>query len=300
MKKVRIAEWSELQPASPAYALVANVDLVIVRWREEDAVSVLYGRCKHRGALMSDGMVSGDNLVCGVHYWDYQYRTGVSSYNNEERLEKFTSWIEDGGVWVDEDEIVAWERNNPQAYDRDAYQGLYADLHGTAQEPHTSVIRQLAAHGLERSGHHGPMTAMGVPGPELPPWSDIQFVTAQLARLPKLDDVPVGSDLVIGPNARRPLVLDIPIFVSDMSFGALSEEAKIALATGAEMAGTGICSGEGGMLPEERPRTAGTFTNSRPPASGSRWIYSRGSRHFTSRRDKERRPAPADTFPVKR
>jgi glutamate synthase domain-containing protein 2 len=37
-----------------------------------------------------------------------------------------------------------------------------------------------------------------------------------------------------------------------MSFGALSEEAKIALSKGAEMAGTGICSGEGGMLPEEQ------------------------------------------------
>ena len=37
-----------------------------------------------------------------------------------------------------------------------------------------------------------------------------------------------------------------------MSFGALSEEAKIALSKGAELAGTGICSGEGGMLPEEQ------------------------------------------------
>ena len=37
-----------------------------------------------------------------------------------------------------------------------------------------------------------------------------------------------------------------------MSFGALSEEAKITLATGAELVGTGICSGEGGMLPEEQ------------------------------------------------
>jgi len=58
--------------------------------------------------------------------------------------------------------------------------------------------------------------------------------------------------LVIGPNAKKPLVLKIPLFVSDMSFGALSEEAKTALAKGAELAGTGICSGEGGMLPEEQ------------------------------------------------
>ncbi len=93
---------------------------------------------------------------------------------------------------------------------------------------------------------------MGVPAPELPRWHDIQFVTAQLARAPQLDDVEVGTKLVVGPKAARPLALDIPILVSDMSFGALSEEAKVALARGAERAGTGICSGEGGMLPEEQ------------------------------------------------
>ena len=45
-----------------------------------------------------------------------------------------------------------------------------------------------------------------------------------------LDDVPVGTDVVIGPRAKKPLHLAIPLFVSDMSFGALSEEAKVALA----------------------------------------------------------------------
>ena len=66
------------------------------------------------------------------------------------------------------------------------------------------------------------------------------------------DDAVVATELVIGPRARRPLTLQMPLLVSDMSYGALSEEAKIALATGAEAAGTGICSGEGGMLPAEQ------------------------------------------------
>lgn len=69
----------------------------------------------------------------------------------------------------------------------------------------------------------------------------------------------VASELVIGPEAKKPLVLKIPLFVSDMSFGALSEEAKVALATGAELAGTGICSGEGGMLPEEQEANSRYF-----------------------------------------
>jgi nitrite reductase/ring-hydroxylating ferredoxin subunit len=77
----RVATWSELDDRVPAYALVGGVDLVVIRYDEE--VSVLYGRCLHRGALLSDGHVEGHDLICGVHGWDYRYDTGVSSYKNE-------------------------------------------------------------------------------------------------------------------------------------------------------------------------------------------------------------------------
>jgi glutamate synthase domain-containing protein 2/CDGSH-type Zn-finger protein len=122
----------------------------------------------------------------------------------------------------------------------------------TPEEPMVAEIHRLAREGLSKTGHHGAVAAMGVPRGELPRWEDIQLVTAQLATKPLADDAEVGTELVIGPNARKPLRLEIPIFVSDMSFGALSEEAKVALARGADLAGTGICSGEGGMLPAEQ------------------------------------------------
>ena len=250
--RTKVAVWSELSDQEPRHALVENVDLVIVKYGEQ--VSVLYGRCLHRGALMADGSIEGHNLICGVHDWDYRLDTGVSEYNNAERLYKFNAWIDtnDDAVYVDKQEIADWHAKNPQAYQRDEYLGQYQDLHGTPEEPHTKYIQELAKDGLKKFGHHGPMSAMGVPSTELPKWDDIQIITGQLARLPHLDDQSVGTDCVIGPGAKKPLHLKIPIFVSDMSYGALSEEAKVALAMGAEQAGTGICSGEGGMLPEEQ------------------------------------------------
>jgi methylamine---glutamate N-methyltransferase subunit C len=122
----------------------------------------------------------------------------------------------------------------------------------TPEEPTVAFIHELAKDGLSKMGHHGPMTSMGVPRNQLPAWDDLQIMTAQMATKPLMEDREVDTELVIGPGAGKPLRLKIPLFVSDMSFGALSEEAKIALARGAEMAGTGICSGEGGMLPEEQ------------------------------------------------
>jgi glutamate synthase domain-containing protein 2 len=267
VNKIQIASWEDLKPLEPAYALVSGVDLVVLRWADEHQASVLYGRCMHRGALLSDGHVEGKNLICGVHGWDYCYKTGISSYNSAERQKRFQSWVEDGGVWVDEDEIKAWERDNPQPYDREAYQGLYQDFHGGPEEPHYKYIQHLAEFGLSKLGHHGRVSAMGVPRDQLPLWDDIQILTAQLHKVPLLDDDPVGTGVVIGPNAKNPLKLDIPLFVSDMSYGALSEEAKTALAKGAELAGTGICSGEGGMLPDEQ-------------ASNSRYFYELASARF--------------------
>ncbi len=112
---------------------------------------------------------------------------------------------------------------------------------------------------------------MGVPRDRLPKWDDLQFVVGQLHKLPLLDEVPVGTGLVIGPNAAKPLSLDIPLFVSDMSFGALSEEAKVALSKGADLAGTGICSGEGGMLPEEQAANARYFYELASARFGFSW-----------------------------
>lgn len=137
----------------------------------------------------------------------------------------------------------------------------------TPEEPTVARIHELARDGLSKLGHHGEMGSMGVPRKDLPHWDDIQILPAQMARKPLLDDAPVATSVTLGPRAQKPLTLEIPLFVSDMSYGALSEEAKTALSRGAELAGTGICSGEGGMLPEEH-------------AENSRYFYELASAKF--------------------
>src|SRR4051812_4693862 len=249
----------------PIGASVEGIDLVVIR--RGDDHSVLYGRCAHRGALLADGHVDGDNLLCGLHGWDYRIDTGVSAYNNAESLEKFTSWLDGDRLLVDGNEVADYLMSHPQPFDPDVYQGYYHDPHGVPEEPFVGYIHELAANGLTKTGHHGPVSAMGVSREQLPEWDSIQFVTAQLARLPLLDEVEIGTEVCIGPNADKPMWLDIPIFVTDMSFGALSQEAKTALARGAELAGTAICSGEGGMLPEEQ-------------AESSRYLYELASARF--------------------
>ena len=86
----------------------------------------------------------------------------------------------------------------------------------------------------------------------MPNWDDILLLGAQLNPAPLNDGDFVETKTVIGKHAKKPMVLESPVYISHMSFGALSKEVKVALAKGSAMAKTAMCSGEGGILPEER------------------------------------------------
>jgi methylamine---glutamate N-methyltransferase subunit C len=266
---VSVCKLNELSDRKPAYAMVEGLDLVVIKYDEN--VSVMYGRCLHRGALLSDGFVDGDNLICGLHYWDYRVDTGVSEYNNEEALYKFKTFIEQSKVFIDKEEVISFLKDHPQPFQRDQYLGQYADTHPEETEPFNQYILDLARNGLKKYGHHGPSAAMGVDRNMLPKWENIQYLPAQLYKRPLMDDESVNTRVTIGSKARKPLVLDMPVFVSDMSFGALSREAKISLAKGAEMAGTGVCSGEGGMLLDEQANNSKYFYELASAQFGFEW-----------------------------
>ena len=143
----KLIEFKTLKEKEPTHSKVLKTDLVVIRYGEE--VSVLYGRCLHRGALLGDGYIAGDNLICGVHGWDYRFDTGVSEYNNQEVLYKFKTEIKDGYVFVDLDECHEFEKNNPSPFNESEYLGRYADTHPQPEEPYTSYIKELAKNGLK-------------------------------------------------------------------------------------------------------------------------------------------------------
>ena len=133
-------------------------------------------------------------------------------------------------------------------YEISSREGAASDLEydkSTARSDETcrymKEIHEMAVSGKSISAAMG--TQMQMPG-----FDDILLLGAQLDPMPLNDD---DTSVVIGKNARKPLVLENPVYVSHMSFGALSKESKVALAKGSALAHSAMCSGEGGMLPEE-------------------------------------------------
>lgn len=117
-------------------------------------------------------------------------------------------------------------------------------LDSSASEAEMSYIQQIATSGETVIEPAGAQT-------NLSPWSDILVLAAQLSRQPLTSSQPVNSEVVIGPNAKKPLTLESPLIVSHMSYGALTGETKVNIAKGAKQAHSAVGSGEGGLYEPE-------------------------------------------------
>lgn len=85
------------------------------------------------------------------------------------------------------------------------------------------------------------------------PWEKVLLNPKQLFQLPSEDPNQINTQTVIGPQAGKPLNLDIPIMITGMSYGAsVSLPFKVALAKGASKAGTATNTGESAVTDEER------------------------------------------------
>lgn len=88
--------------------------------------------------------------------------------------------------------------------------------------------------------------------PDLDP---ITFIPAQTDPFAVSSEDEVDMAVTIGPKAKRPMHIEMPLMISGMGYGVgVSEEVRLALATAANKSGTAINSGEGGILPEELER----------------------------------------------
>ncbi len=95
------------------------------------------------------------------------------------------------------------------------------------------------------------ISAMGTTNPVVS-WEEILILGNQLNPPPLLESEDVSLKTVIGKKAKKPMVIESPVYITHMSFGALSKRAKISLAKGSAAVKTAMCSGEGGILPEEK------------------------------------------------
>lgn len=252
---VTVLDAAELPPDRPVTVRVNERDLALVRCTRGDLPHAVDNRCRHRGGQLGDGSVRGENIVCPLHGYDYDLHSGISRFDTSERIAVYPVRVHRGEIQVDADEVPQL----PFAHD-EGYLQRWARPKDNEIE-HYGYLQALR-------GGAPPVSAMGTELPRLPLWRDILLLPGQLHRPPLLANEPVSLTTTLGRRAARPLELELPFFISHMSFGALSASAKRALARTAHQLGTAIGSGEGGMLEAERD------------AAGERYIFEMASGYF--------------------
>lgn len=234
---VEVLKTNQLEESKGTTVYVNERDLALYKY--EGQFYALDNTCLHRGGQLGDGTMDGPNVICPLHGWDYDVKTGVSRYEPKEVIATYPVRVEGDRVLIDADSVP------PKPRFKGEYLGLYARRHDALESEMTDI------HSMAK-GRHEKVEPMGSEQRNYPSFEHLYFLPGQLAVLPLLDHEEVDTTTIIGPKARKPLRLRAPIYVSHMSFGALSKEAKMALAKGSALFGTIMCSGEGGMLPESR------------------------------------------------
>lgn len=234
-----VPEAAALGPNGSTTIVVNGTDLALCR--DDDGVYyALSNRCPHRLGQIGDGHVENGRAICPLHGWDFDLRTGISPYNPSDRLQTFPCRMHEGTLQIDAETVPT----TPISGFLREYQGRWRRFVDDV-ESDFDALQHFARYGA------GEVEAMRTTR-DVPTFEALQFRPAQLAHLPLLDEDPVSLGVDLGARSGQPLHLEMPVLISHMSFGAISREAKVALARASSAAGIAICSGEGGMHPEER------------------------------------------------
>jgi glutamate synthase domain-containing protein 2 len=96
-----------------------------------------------------------------------------------------------------------------------------------------------------------PLTSMGSLKKMPLSLQDLHFLPAQVSKIPLNMDEKVNTEVIIGPQADKPLEVSSPIIFSGMSYGAVSKKVRLILASVASKLNFAVNSGEDVVLPEE-------------------------------------------------
>ena len=241
---VALVDFGKIDPIP----LILGVGVFILRffvWKKTHPSSSVKSSSVTSESMTSSG---GDQYVCGICQWVYDESKG----DPDGGIAPGTRWEDIPASWkcpvcgVGKNDFTHIIRKvGSVTQEGISYLGKY-ERTSDELEGDFRTIFEKAVNGKEE------ISAMGTKKNWRNLFEDIVFLPAQLARR-VYDEHELSPDLsiVIGPNAKSPITLKVPFYVSHMSFGSMSREAKIALAKGSKSAGTMICGGEGGLLQDE-------------------------------------------------
>ena len=100
MPRVKVLDVAALAPGQPALVSVDGRDVAL--FRRGDEVLAVGNECPHQGGSLCDGWVEGDIVVCPLHGWEFDMRSGACMTVPGEGVPRYATTVEDGAIYLEE------------------------------------------------------------------------------------------------------------------------------------------------------------------------------------------------------
>jgi len=91
-----------LDEIEPGRGVVRHVDgAEVALMRDGGEVFAVGNECPHRGGQLGDGRVEGGRVICALHGWDFDLKTGISPYNPADAIPVYATRVRDGVAEVE-------------------------------------------------------------------------------------------------------------------------------------------------------------------------------------------------------
>jgi nitrite reductase (NADH) small subunit len=99
---MKVLALSELPSGKGVLVAVNGHDVVV--FRKGDEILAIGNDCPHQGGSLCDGWAEGEIVICPVHGWEFDMRSGACMTVPGESLPRYTASVEDGAVYLEETE----------------------------------------------------------------------------------------------------------------------------------------------------------------------------------------------------
>jgi len=102
MPRVKVLDVADLSPGKPALVTLDDRDVAVIR--RGDEILAIGNECPHQGGSLCDGWVEGDIVICPLHGWEFDLRSGACMTVPGESVPRYTATVADGAIYVEEAE----------------------------------------------------------------------------------------------------------------------------------------------------------------------------------------------------
>jgi len=98
--RVKVLDLPALTPGQGVLVTVDGRDVAL--FKRGDEVLAIGNDCPHQGGSLCDGWAEGEIVVCPLHGWEFDMRSGACMTVPGENVPRYVATVKDGAIYLEE------------------------------------------------------------------------------------------------------------------------------------------------------------------------------------------------------